>query len=610
MLRSLFLTALFLRMLPAASPAIMKVEPPDWVAEPTGVTLRMLVTGTDLAGASIRAPFPTTSIRFSQGGTHVFFDLRIPAKAVPGRYPIKLTTATGTAEVPFNLVPALSSAGRFQGISSDDVLYLIMPDRFANGDPSNDDPVVSRGLHDRSKARYYHGGDFQGILQHLDYLKDLGVTALWITPIYDNANQLGLRQAVTDYHGYGAVDFYTVDEHFGDLAKFRELVDGAHSRGIKIILDQVANHTGPSHPWLKDPPTTTWFNGSETQHLSNTWRTWTLISPHSTTATQKSTVEGWFAGILPDLNQNDPEVARYLIQNTVWWVSRTGIDAIREDTLSYVPRWFWRDWTRAIRRRYPSFSVIGEVFDSDPAVVSYFQGGRDRDGVDTGVDSLFDFPLHSAIRKVFAEGSQLRELPQMLARDVLYPSASRLVTFFDLHDVPRFINEPGATFSGLERAFTLLLTARGIPLIYYGDEIGLTGGSDPDNRRDFPGGWKDDPHNAFVPSGRTAEQQRLFEHLRKLVHLRAEIAASRSGEMVDLLTEDDAWAFARVGRQAPVLVVLNNSKEPATLRVPLAGSGIADGVRLEDSLSIARPVTAVGGSIEVHLPALSVAIYR
>jgi glycosidase len=609
MLRSLFLTTVCLRLVLAAPPAIIKVEPPDWVAEPGGATLRMLVTGTDLAGTSIRAPFPTTSIRISQGGTHLFFDLQIPARVAPGRYPIKLTTATGTAEAPFSIVPTLSFTGRFQGISSDDVLYLIMPDRFANGDPSNDDPVVSRGLHDRSNARYYHGGDFQGILEHLDYLRDLGVTALWITPIYDNANQLGPRQAMTDYHGYGAVDFYAADEHFGDLAKFRELVDSAHARGIKIVLDQVANHTGPTHPWLKDPPTTTWFHGDATQHLANTWRTWTLISPHLTPPTQISTLDGWFAGILPDLNQNDPEVARYLIQNTLWWISRTGIDAIREDTLPYVPRWFWHDWTGAIRQRYPSFSVIGEVFDGDPALVSYFQAGQERDGVDTGVDSLFDFPLHYMIRKVFAEGSQLRTLPQMLAHDFLYPNASRLVTFFDLHDVPRFMNEPGATFDGLKRAFTFLLTARGIPLIYYGDEIGLPGGSDPDNRRDFPGGWKDDPHNAFVPSGRTPEQQMLFEHLRKLTHLRAEMSALRSGKMVDLLTEDDAWAFACVAPQGSVLVVFNNSKEPATLRIPLASSGIAKGARLEDWFGKAPPVIAAD-AIEVRLPSLSAAIYR
>jgi 1,4-alpha-glucan branching enzyme len=297
MLRQVFLLAACLRLVLAAAPAVTKVEPPDWVAEPNGITLRMLVTGTHLVGASVRAALPTGPLRISQSGTHLFFDLQIPAKTAPGHYPLTITTGSGTLKAPFAIVPPLAPAGRFQGFSSDDVLYLILPDRFANGDRSDDDPPVSRGLYDRTKGRYYHGGDFEGIIQHIPYLKDLGITALWLTPIYDNANHLNQRkqyddQAITDYHGYGAVDFYGVDEHFGDLARFRELVDKAHAQGIKIILDQVANHTGLYHPWVKDPPTPTWFNGTDTQHLSNTWRTWTLIGPHSTPMTQRSTLEG------------------------------------------------------------------------------------------------------------------------------------------------------------------------------------------------------------------------------------------------------------------------------------------------------------------------------
>jgi glycosidase len=220
-----------------------------------------------------------------------------------------------------------------------------MPDRFANGDPANDDPPVSRGMYDRAKSRYYHGGDFRGVIQHLPYLKDLGVTAIWLTPIYDNVNHLNQRekyegQAITDYHGYGTVDFYGVEEHFGSLDDYRELVDRAHALGMKVIQDQVANHTGPYHPWVEDPPAPAWFHGTDAQHLSNSWRTWTLIDPHASPVAQASTLDGWFVGILPDLNQDDPEVARYLIQNTLWWIGRSGIDGIRQDTVPYVPRRF------------------------------------------------------------------------------------------------------------------------------------------------------------------------------------------------------------------------------------------------------------------------------
>ena len=277
------------------------------------------------------------------------------------------------------------------------------------------------------KSRYYHGGDFRGIIEHLPYLKDLGVTAIWLTPIYDNVNQLNERekydnQAITDYHGYGAIDLYGIEEHFGSLDDFRELVDRAHALGIKVIQDQVANHTGPYHPWVKDPPTPTWFHGSEAQHLSNTWRTWALIDPYASPAAKASTLDGWFAGILPDLNQDDPEVARYLIQNTLWWIGRTGIDGIRQDTAPYVPRRFWRDWSAAIHAHYPAFKIVGEVYDSDPALPSFFPGRTPQtDGIDTGLDSVFDFPLQDAIARVFTSKAPLRELPKLLAHRLFVP---------------------------------------------------------------------------------------------------------------------------------------------------------------------------------------------
>ena len=608
--------ALGFRLAYANAPVVTKVEPPDWPVEPQGITLRMLVTGRDLTGATARSTFPTGRVKVSRSGTHLFVDLTIPMTAAPGSYPLEITTPEGKVEAPFSLVPPLAPAGRFQGFNSDDVIYLIMPDRFANGDPSNDDPAISRGLHDRAKSRYYHGGDFAGIAQHLPYLKDLGVTALWLTPIYDNVNHLNERerydgQAITDYHGYGAVDLYGVDEHFGDLEKFRELVDQAHAQGLKVIQDEVANHTGPYHPWAQDPPTATWFNGTEAHHLAETWRAWTLIDPHATAEMRKSTLDGWFIDILPDLNQDDPEVARYLIQNTLWWIGRTGIDGIREDTLPYAPRRFWREWTAAIRQKYPDFRVVGEVFDADPGMVSFFQGGAARfDGVDSGVDTLFDFPLQAAIAKVFTDAAPTGGLAQTLAHDWLYVDPKRLVTFVDLHDLPRFMGAKNATLDGLQRVFGFLLTARGIPMIYYGDEIGMSGGNDPDNRRDFPGGWKEDAHNAFEAAGRTAEQQKLFAQLQALTRLRARSVALRRGQMVNLLVEDRAYAFARVTPEERVVVVFNNAPQAVTLHIPLAGSGVAEGATLEDCYGAAPPVHARNYALDVPLPARAFAIYR
>jgi len=548
-------------------------------------------------------------------GTYLFVDVLIDPRTTPGSRPLKIVTDKGTATAPFEVLAPLPREGRFHGFSPDDVIYLIMPDRFANGDPSNDDPPASRGMLNRQKSRYYHGGDLQGLINHLPYLKDLGVTAIWLNPIYDNVNHLNEREtydneAITDYHGYGAVDFYAVDEHLGDVAKFRELVEVAHQHGIKVIQDQVANHSGPYHPWVKDSPTPTWYNGTEANHLNETWQTWTLMDPHATPQVQKETLEGWFVNILPDLNQNDEEVARYIIQNTLWWIGITGLDGIRQDTLPYVPRRFWRAWMAAIKGEYPSLTVVGELFDGDPALVSFFQGGKTRfDGIDSGIDTLFDFPVYFPLRRAFAEGKHIREVANMLARDHLYVNPNVLVTFLGLHDVARFMNEPGASIAGLKLAFTFLMTARGIPMVYYGDEIAMPGGNDPDNRRDFPGGWPGDPRSAFAASGRTPDEQIVFEHVRRLAHLRAELEPLRRGSLVNLEVTEQTYAYARVTDRASVVVVFNNGPQPATVECGVSPARLSDGDRLKDELGIAPDVRVEGGKIKANLPARSASIY-
>jgi neopullulanase len=608
---------LFACLAAAAPPEITKVEPPNWWIGHSLNPVRLLIRGRHLDGARVAAgpDLETGPVAVNAAGTYLFVDVTITQQAAPGPHPLRIRTADGEAAAPFELLQPLPREGRFQGFSPDDVIYLIMPDRFADGDPANDDPAISRGLWNRHKPRYYHGGDFQGIIDHLPYLKDLGVTALWLNPIYDNSNRLNQRERyngepITDYHGYGAVDFYGVEEHFGTLAKFRELVEAAHRLGLKVIQDQVANHTGPYHPWVQDPPTPTWFHGTQARHLANTWQTWTLIDPHATPQLRAPTLDGWFIDILPDLNQDDPEVARYLIQNTLWWIGISGLDGIRQDTLPYVPRRFWRDWMAAIKRQYPRLRVVGEVFDGDPALVSFFQGGQPRfDGVDSGVDSVFDFPTYFVIRQTFANGKSLQDLARMTAHDYLYPHPGRLVTFLGLHDVPRFLNETGATPQGLELAFTFLMTARGIPMIYYGDEIGMPGGADPDNRRDFPGGWPGDPRDAFIPAGRTPEQQAIWQHVQRLTHLRAALQPLRRGRMLNLCAADQSYGYARTGPSGPVVVLINNAAQPADLACDLSPLHLAEGARLTDRLAAGPELRLQHGKIEAHFPPRTAAIY-
>ena len=571
LVRPLLAATLAARVLGAQAPVIEKVDPPDWFRDHAINPVRVLVQGKHLAGARLACgALRCGNVRVNAAGTHAFVDVTIPVATRAGRHDLVLTTPRGRATVPFHVTPKLAAAGRFAGVGADDVLYLVMPDRFANGDPSNDDPAKSRGLFDRGKARSYHGGDLAGVRQRLPYLKALGITALWLNPVYDNDDRVNGRevidgQAATAYHGYHARDHYAVDEHFGDTATFRALVEEAHRLGIKVVLDMVANHTGPGHPWVAESPTPTWFNGTPANHLENVWQTWTLADPHADPALRRQTLDGWFVNILPDLNQGDPEVARYLIQNTLWWVEKFGLDGIRQDTWPYVPRSFWKPWMDAIKRSRPSVTVVGEVFEGDPTLVAFFEGSRTQfDGLRTGVDQLFDFPLFFAARAAFGRGGPVREVAQMLARDRIYQDATKLVTFLGLHDVDRFMHEAKATPAALRLAFTFQLTTRGIPLVYYGDEIALPGGGDPDNRRDFPGGWAGDTANAFEAGGRSAEQEATWAHVQRLLQLRRERADLRRAPLVHLVAEPQQYVY----RRGATVVALNNADAPATVRIP------------------------------------------
>jgi glycosidase len=360
---------------------------------------------------------------------------------------------------------------------------------------------------------------------------------------------------------------------------------------------------------VKDSPTPTWYNGTEAGHINETWQTWALKDPHATPNVTRPVLEGWFINILPDLNQNDAETRRYLIQNTLWWAGVTGLDAIRQDTLPYVPRDFWRDWIAAIKREYPRLNVIGETFDGDPAQVAFFQGGRRQwDGVDSGIDTEFDFPTYFAIRDVFIRNQPMTKLADVLAHDYLYANADVLVPFLGLHDVARFMGEQGATREGLMLAATYLMTTRGIPLVYYGDEVALAGGNDPDNRRDFPGGWNGDRHNAFTNEGRSKDEREVFDHLRRVIELRRRLAPLRRGKLLVLGVNDMSYAFARQTATETVIVVFNNAKQDKTVEFDAAPLKAAASARWIDQLNAAREIRLNGTSLRVTLPGRSASI--
>jgi glycosidase len=614
----ILLCAAFSNSAAQSAPSVLKVEPPNWWAGHSINPVRVLIRGRNLTGARVEAVgagLRTGLTRINAAGTYLFVDVVIDAEAKPGRRALRITTGGGMTDAPFEISQPLGRTGRFQGFSTDDVIYLLMPDRFSDGDPSNNDPPQSRGLYNRNHKFRYHGGDIQGVINRLPYLKDLGVTAIWLTPWYDNVNhpdeiEKKENDTTTGFHGYGAIDFYGVEEHFGTLAKLRELVEEAHKAGIKIIQDQVANHTGPYHPWVEDSPTPTWYNGTRASHLKNVFQTWVLHDPRAEEKIKRETMEGWFLDFLPDLNQRDEEVERYLIQNTLWWIGTTGLDGIRQDTWQYVPNSFWREWTAAIKREYPNFRVVGEVKDGDVTHVSFFQGGRVRfDGVDSGLDTLLDFPLFYPIRHAFAEGKEVKELAQTLAKDYLYTDPEILVTLLGDHDDKRFMSEPHASITGLKLAHTFLLTTRGIPQLYYGDEIAMTGADEPTTRQDFPGGFPGDRRNAFTKGGRTIEEQDLFEHVRAMLRLRAELEPLRRGRLVNLHVAAQQYAYARVMNRSAVIILINNDTKPASFEFEVAPARIEEGARFIDRLDTSEDVRVTNGIFKTTLPARTASVF-
>ena len=597
----------------AQSPEIIKVDPPSWWARSTVNPVRLLIRGRNLQGARVQAQGLRVGVpKINERGTYIFVDLFVGPQT--GTRTLTVTTPRGSASASFDVLPPLNRAGRFQGFSPDDVLYLIMIDRFADGDPSNNDPPQSRGIYDRKNKFYYHGGDLQGVIDRLPYLKELGITGIWLTPWYDNSdrlNQIELKEEKpsTGFHGYNPQDFYGVEEHFGTHAKLRELVDAAHREGIKIIQDQVVNHTGPYHPWVADLPTPNWFNGTKEKHLNNVFQTWVLHDPRAVENLKRETMEGWFLDFLPDLNQHDKEVSRYLIQNTLWWIGTTGLDGIRMDTWQYVPNSFWKDWTAAIKKEFPNFTVVGEVKDGDAIHTSFFQGGRVRfDGVDSGLDSLLDFPLFYPIRTAFAEGKPIDTIPKTIAKDYLYTNSEILVTLLGGHDDGRFMSEHGATIAGLKLANALVLTTRGVPQLYYGDELAMEGKDEPTTRADFPGGFPGDKRNAFTSAGRTKDEQDLFEYIRRLTTLRRELEPLRRGKLVNLYVAEQQYAYARTLRNKAVVVVFNNDSKEAEIEFDVSPAGLRNGETLRDRLGVSRDVSVANGRLRVSLPKRSVAI--
>lgn len=564
----------FVVTLALAAPTVRKVDPPNWYIGRGNPLL--LIYGDQLDGAQVVTNSPMAKVRnteVSANGHYLIVQLDLLAAAQPGAIALVIKSPRGETTISYPIRAHRNIADGLKGLSSTDVIYLLMPDRFADGDPANNNPPSAPNTYDRAQPKWYHGGDLKGVREKLPYLKDLGVTAIWMTPFWDNDN----ASAADAYHGYGAIDMYAVDEHYGSMKDVQDLVAAAHKLGLKIVFDWVANHVGPHHPWVADPPTPTWFHGSVQKHLAPNYEFPPMADPHASDNMKRPITDGWFADVLADLNQDDPRVAQYLLQNSIWWAEETGLDAFRLDTFPYVPRTFWANWHKPLHQVYPRIDTIGENFNGDPTVVAFFLGGRTVQGVNTGLNTAFDFPMMFALRDVFNGKEKVTKIAEVLRKDWLYPNPAQLVPMLGNHDLNRFLTEASGNLQSLKNATALLLTIRGIPQLYYGDEIGMSGGGDPECRRDFPGGFPNDPSNAFTDAGRTAEQRDVFNWTQKLLTVRQQHTALTDGKLLDLAVNDTSYIFLRDNVTDRVIVAFNTAdtlrKTTITLtNLPLSSS--------------------------------------
>lgn len=567
-------------------PQVLETAPPNWWSGLPNPML--LLQGKNLIDARIDSSVPGISVRrtdVSANGHWAFVWLDI-SSAPPQHFNLLVRTASGMTRVPYELDKRHAATDGFQGFSSADVMYLAMPDRFSDGDVSNDHVSKAAGVFDRSNPNAYHGGDLLGIENHLDYIQKLGATTLWITPLYAQDTD-----APADYSGYAPVDLYRVNPHFGTLQDYENLAQALHSRNMKLVLDMVLNHVGPKSPWVLDPPAPDWFHGTPEHHLLAAANFASIADPHAATVAYQATVHGWLSDALPDLNQSNPLVKQYLIQNVIWWIEWGALDGLRLDTYPNVDRSFWQDFQTEIHDLYPHLTSVGEIFNPDPTIVAYFAGGVKHAGIDTGLYTEFDFPVYSALRATLTGTSSTGNTPMTGLTDIerqdwLYPYPERLVTFLGNHDTPRFLSEPGATAARMKLAFGLLATMRGLPQIYYGDEIGLSAGSDADNRRDFPGGFPGDKNDAFTAAGRTAQQDDMYNWVAGLLQLRAHHDVFQIGVQQNLLVDDTGFVFARfqsppsgrhvsaVAQGEIMLVLMNKSATSRTFHLDFSSTAL------------------------------------
>ena len=547
-------------------PALGRIEPPFWWTGFKNPSLQLMVYGDRISETKPVINYEGVELISStavENPNYLFLDLRLSPGVKPGKFEITfkqngkiIITST------YELKARESGSSQRIGFNSSDVMYLIMPDRFANGDPSNDSMPDQLEKGNRNNPNGRHGGDLKGIEDQLDYIKDNGYTAIWVNPVLEN-NMPGVS-----YHGYSTTDFYKVDSRFGTNADYRRLSAEAKKKGIKMVMDMIFNHCGLSHWWMKDMPMKDWINEYPNYKITNHKKS-TVQDPYGSEADSKEFTDGWFVPSMPDLNQRNPYLANYLIQNSIWWIEYVGLDGIRMDTYPYPDRQMMADWTKKVMEEYPKFNIVGEEWNTNPAAVAFWQKGKlNPNGYVSCLPSLMDFPLQDAIVKSMNDGWGLNHLYETLSLDYLYPKADNLVIFAENHDTERFFTAIGDNSSKFKTAMTFLMTTRGIPQVYNGGEIlmkGLKRDGDGAMRKDFPGGWQDDKINGFKGIGLTEDQADVQKFMKKLVNWRKGKTLIHNGSLKHYYPMDNFYVYFRYNDKESTMVILNLNTADKTL---------------------------------------------
>jgi glycosidase len=511
---------------------------------------------------------------------YLFLTLDISPTALPGRIPIVFKTGKKNIVYEYELKSKSKDSNRIQGFNASDVVYLIMPDRFANGDVKNDSVSgMFEGAHrDQPMAR--HGGDLKGIADHLDYISELGVTALWINPVLEN------NQKRSSYHGYAITDLYAVDRRFGGNTAYLELINKCHTMGLKVIQDMVMNHIGDEHWLMHDLPEKNWIN-QWTEFTRSNYQGNVISDPYQSQFDAKKMSDGWFDTSMPDVNQRNPLFATYLIQNSLWWIQYAGIDGIRMDTYPYPDKEFMARWAKEIMDEFPSFNIVGEVWINSVPTTAYWQkGSKNKDGYESMLPTVTDFPFCYTVAQALNEpagwDTGMRRLYTLLSQDFAYPDANNNLTFLDNHDMTRFFLSVGRDLNKFKMGVALLLTTRGIPQLYYGSELLMDGdgGYHPNVRKDFPGGWINDNKNAFTKAGRSKEENEAFDFCKTLLNWRKNQTAIHAGKITHYIPEDNIYVYFRSTADKKVMVILNGNPVNKDLnmgrfseQIPKAASG-------------------------------------